>query len=110
LNTRHSDTQLDHRKAYPKSLETKSKEFKAARDKTPRGVGRGKQWYSSGQCWGKNYIVGLILRAEKFRLSDKDELFELRKHSPQYATWAALGPKKRKAADSPGVKPAKKAR
>ncbi|DBB07808.1 TPA: hypothetical protein ACH3X3_009220 [Trebouxia sp. C0006] len=82
MNTRHSDTQLEHRKAYLQSLQTTSKEFKAARDKIPRG--RSKQWYSSGHFWGKNYIVGLILRAEKFRLLDEDELFKLRKHSPQY--------------------------
>jgi len=66
MNTRHSDTQLEHRKAYLQSLQTTSREFKAARDMIPRGVGRSKQWYSSGQFWGKKYIVGLILRAEKF--------------------------------------------
>ena len=109
MNTRHSDNQLEHRKAYLKSLQTTSKEFKAARDKIPRGVGRSNQWCSSGQFWGKNCIVGLILRAEKFRLLDEDELFKLREHSPQYTAWAALDPKKRKAADSPGAKPAKKA-
>lgn len=110
MNTRHSDTQLEHRKAYLKSKDVKYEDIKTeARAKIPQGVGRDKQWYSSGQFWGKNYLIGLILRTEKFRVPDEDKLFELRKHSPQYAAWVDLGPKKRKASESP-VKPVKKAR
>ena len=104
MNTRHSGGQLEHRKAYLQSLQTKSKEFIAARNKVQRGVGRDKLWYSSGQYWGKPYIIGLILRAEKFRLSDDDPLFAISWRSPQYNAWRDMEPRKRKAAQSPTCK------
>ena len=61
MPTRSSTARLEQRREELNKLQTTSRAFKEARSVIPRGTGRDKLWYKSGQYWGKAYTIGLIL-------------------------------------------------
>ncbi|KAL0046598.1 hypothetical protein WJX82_004916 [Trebouxia sp. C0006] len=64
MPTRSSTARLEQRREELNKLQTTSRAFKEARSVIPRGTGRDKLWYKSGQYWGKAYTIGLILKYE----------------------------------------------
>ena len=85
--TRSSTARLEQRRAELDKLQTTSQEFKKARSIVPRGTGRYKLWYKSGQYWGKAYTIGLILKYESLPIQPDDACFKLPSASHQKRAW-----------------------
>ena len=81
---------MEQRRAELQQLETTNPEFKKARSIIPRGTGRDKLWFRSGQYWGKAYTIGLILRHEGLPIKNDDACFSLRDGSNQQKAWEAM--------------------
>ena len=96
MATRSATARLETRRAEIDKLQTTSHAFKEARNIVPRGTGRDKLWFKSGQYWGKAYTIGLILKHEGLPIAADDPCFELPSHSHQKRAWnemqAASGP------------------
>ena len=90
MATRSATARLEQRRAELNKLQTTSQEFKSARNVVPRGTGRDKLWFTSGQYWGKAYVIGLILRHEGLPIPDDDPCFGLPGGSKQKRAWEAM--------------------
>ena len=106
MATRSSTGRLEQRRAELNKLQTTSQEFKQARSIIPRGTGRDKLWFRSGQYWGKAYTVGLILRYEGLPIADDDACFELPDGSKKKRAWVDM---QEESAEPPEERPCKKA-
>ena len=98
IATRSSTARLEQRRAELGKLQTTSQEFKKARSVVPRGTGRDKLWFQSGQYWGKDYTVGLILKYEGLPIQPNDACFQLNEASKQ-KVWDEM----QKASEEPHV-------
>jgi hypothetical protein len=87
MATRSSTARLEQRRAELDKLQTTSQEFKKARIVVPRGTGRYKLWFKSGQYWGKAYTIGLILKYESLPIQPDDACFKLPSASHQKRAW-----------------------
>ena len=83
MATRSATARLEKRRAELDKLQTTSHAFKEARSVVPRGTGVDKLWFKSGQCWGKAYTIGLILKNEGLPIAADDPCFELPSHCNQ---------------------------
>ena len=90
MATRSATARMEQRRAALQELETTNPEFKKARSIVPRGTGRDKLWFRSGQYWGKAYTIGLILRYEGLPIPSDDPCFTLRDGSNQQKAWEAM--------------------
>lgn len=92
MATRSATARMEQRRAELNKLETTNPEFKKARSIVPRGTGRDKLWFRSGQYWGKAYTIGLILRYEGLPMLDDNPYFfdSLRDGSKQQLAWRAM--------------------
>ena len=90
MATSSSTARLEQRRAEMSKLQTTSQEFKKARSVVPRGTGRNKLWFQSGQYWGKAYTIGLILKHGGLPIADDDASFELRNASKQKRVWVDM--------------------
>ena len=90
MATRSATARLEQRRAELNKLQSTSQEFKSARNVVPRGTGPDKLWFTSGQYWGKAYIIGLILRHEGLPIPDDDSCFSLLVFSKQKRAWEAM--------------------
>ena len=82
-----STARLEQRRAELGKLQTTSHEFKKARSVVPRGTGRDKLWFRSGQYWGKACTIGLILKYEGLPIQPDDACFQLDSASHQKRAW-----------------------
>ncbi len=87
MPTRSSTARLEQRRAELSKLQTTSQEFKKARSVVSRGTGRDKLWFQSGQYWGKDYTIGLILKYEGLPIQPDDACFQLPTASKQKRAW-----------------------
>ncbi len=87
MPTRSSTARLEQRREELNKLQTTSRAFKEARSVIPRGTGRDKLWYKSGQYWGKAYTIGLILEYEGLPIQPDDACFQLNKLYDQKRAW-----------------------
>ena len=106
MPTRSLTARLEQRRAELNKLQTTSREFKQARSIVPRGTGRDKLWFQSGQYWGKAYTIGLILRCEGLPIADDDACFELPNGSKRKRAWVDM---QEASAEPPEEQPCKKA-
>ncbi len=87
MPTRSSTARLEQRREELNKLQTTSRAFKEARSVIPRGTGRDKLWYKSGQYWGKAYTIGLILKYEGLPIQPDDACFQLSRLYDQKRAW-----------------------
>ena len=99
MATRSSTARLEQRRTELGKLQTFSQEFKKARSVVSRGTGRDKLWFQSGQYWGKDYTIGLILKYEGLPIQPSDACFQLNEASKQKRVWDEM----QKASEEPPV-------
>ncbi|DBA84862.1 TPA: hypothetical protein ACH3X1_005882 [Trebouxia sp. C0004] len=90
MPTRSSTARLEQRREELNKLQTTSQAFKEARSVIPRGTGRDKLWYKSGQYWGKAYTIGLILKYEGLPIQPDDACFQLIRLYDQKRAWDGM--------------------
>lgn len=87
MPTRSLTARLEQRRTELGKLQITSQEFKQARSVIPRGTGRDKLWFQSGQYWGKDYTIGLILQHEGLPIQPDDACFQLPCGSKRKIAW-----------------------
>ena len=90
MPTRSLTARLDQRRTELGKLQTASQEFKQARSVIPRGTGRDKLWFQSGQYWGKDYTIGLILQYEGLPIQPDDPCLQLPCGSKRKIAWDGM--------------------
>ena len=90
MPTRSLTARLEQRRTELGKLQTTSQEFKQARSVIPRGTGRDKLWSQSGQYWGKDYTIGLILKHEGLPIQPNDACFQLPCASKRKISWDGM--------------------
>ena len=90
MATRSATARLEQRRAELDKLGITNPLLKEAMTVIPRGTGRDKLWYRSGQPWGKAYAIGLILRYEGLPIANDDPCFSLSHLPNQKRAWEAM--------------------
>ena len=90
MPTRSLTARLEQRRTELGKLQTTSQEFKQARNVIPRSTGRDKLWFQSGQYWGKDYTIGLILKYEGLPIQPDDPCFQPPCGSKRKIAWDGM--------------------